>query len=79
MNLLLKTVKVVQRVSSANSTLARNVVLSEFLCSRRQQTCLVPTRSYESLASVCVKKAPVDLQPYLRLMRLDRPIGLYIF
>lgn len=35
-------------------------------------------RSFSFSAATIVNSAPVPVQPYLRLMRLDKPIGLYI-
>lgn len=36
-------------------------------------------RSFSLSAAAVVNSAPAPLQPYLRLMRLDKPIGLYIY
>lgn len=35
-------------------------------------------RSFSLSAAAVVNSAPAPVQPYLRLMRLDKPIGLYI-
>lgn len=35
-------------------------------------------RSFSLSAATIVNSAPAPVQPYLRLMRLDKPIGLYI-
>lgn len=35
-------------------------------------------RSFSLSAATIVNSAPAAVQPYLRLMRLDKPIGLYI-
>lgn len=36
-------------------------------------------RRFSLSAATIVNSAPVHVQPYLRLMRLDKPIGLYLY
>lgn len=36
-------------------------------------------RRFSLSAATIVNSAPVHIQPYLRLMRLDKPIGLYLY
>lgn len=43
----------------------------------RPQNC--GRRLFHFSAAAIVNSAPVPVQPYLRLMRLDKPIGLYMF
>lgn len=44
---------------------------------RPRETQHYERRSFSLSAATIVKSAPVPVQPYLRLMRLDKPIGLY--
>ena len=37
-----------------------------------------PLRPADAVAAALVDRAPAKIQPYLRLMRLDRPIGTWL-
>lgn len=51
---------------------------STCMCQRLYETQNYGSRPFSLSAATIVNAAPTPVQPYLRLMRLDKPIGMYI-
>ncbi|XP_038155823.1 4-hydroxybenzoate polyprenyltransferase, mitochondrial [Cyprinodon tularosa] len=65
-------------VHSESTVLRRAVCLQGRFNSRQRETGQGGSRSFSLSAASVVNSAPAHVQPYLRLMRLDKPIGTWL-
>ncbi|XP_037536834.1 4-hydroxybenzoate polyprenyltransferase, mitochondrial [Nematolebias whitei] len=75
-----------QTTGTINGFHSKSAVLRRLLCSqspicssvKRQEKRVTGKRSFSLSAASVVDSAPAAVQPYLRLMRLDKPIGTWL-